>query len=71
MISSSKLAPVHEIICTLSCLIISEKIVPISNEIKKLTNDKDFLDKILFEGVKKAKNIADKKVKKMHEIVGF
>ena len=51
--------------------VLVEKIVPISNEIKKLTNDKDFLDKILFEGVKKAKNIADKKVKKMHEIVGF
>ena len=51
--------------------VLVDKIVPISNEIKKLTNDKDFLDKILFEGVKKAKNIADKKVKKMHEIVGF
>ena len=51
--------------------VLVDKIVPISNEIKKLTNDEDFLDKILFEGVKKAKNIADKKVKKMHEIVGF
>ena len=51
--------------------VLVEKIEPISNEIKKLTNDKDFLDKILLEGVKKAKNIADKKVKKIHEIVGF
>ena len=51
--------------------VLSEKIDPISKEIKKLMNEKDFLDKILLEGHKKANNIASEKVKKMHEIVGF
>ena len=48
-----------------------QKINPISREIKRLINDKDFLDKILLEGYKKANNIASKKIKKMREIVGF
>ena len=51
--------------------VLSEKIDPISKEIKKLMNEKDFLDKILLEGHKKANNIASDKVKKMHEIIGF
>jgi len=48
-----------------------EKIEPISVEIKKLINNKDFLDKILIDGHKKANNIASNKVKKMQEIIGF
>ncbi len=48
-----------------------EKISPISDEIKKLLNDKNFLDEILSEGCKKADEIASKKLKKIHEIVGF
>ena len=48
-----------------------EKINPISQEIKKLINDKGFLDKILLDGHKKANKIASDKVKKMQEIVGF
>ena len=51
--------------------VLVEKIDPISREIKKLVNDRDFLDKILEEGHKKANNIASIKVKKMHEIIGF
>ncbi len=51
--------------------VISDKIEPISKEIKKLMNEKEFLDKILLEGYKKANNIASDKVKKMHEIIGF
>ena len=51
--------------------VLVEKIEPISSEIKKLINDKDFLDKILSEGSKKANNIASIKVKKMQEIIGF
>ena len=51
--------------------VLVEKINPISLEIKKLTNDKGFLDKILLEGQKKANNISSNKVKKMHEIIGF
>ena len=44
---------------------------PISNEIKKLKNDKEYLNKILSDGSKKANEIASKKIKKIHEIVGF
>jgi len=51
--------------------VLVEKIYPISLEIKKLTEDKNFLDKILLEGQKKANDSASKKLKKMQEIVGF
>ncbi len=48
-----------------------DKISPISIEIKKLLKDKDYLNKILLEGSEKASDIASKKVKKIHEIMGF
>ena len=48
-----------------------EKIIPISFEIKKLLNDHNYLDSILIDGYKKADKIASKKVKKIHEIIGF
>ena len=51
--------------------VLVEKIVPISTEINKLLNDKSYLDKILSDGSKKADEIASKKVKKIHEIIGF
>jgi tryptophanyl-tRNA synthetase len=51
--------------------VLVEKIEPISNEIKKLINNKDFLDKILLDGYKKANDIASIKVKKIHELIGF
>ena len=51
--------------------VVVDEIVPISNEIKKLLNDKNFLDDILFEGCNKADAIASKKVKKIHKILGF
>ncbi len=51
--------------------VLIQKINPISIEIKKLINDKEFLDKILLDGHNKANNIASKKIKKMQEIVGF
>ena len=47
------------------------KIVPISKEIKKLLEDKKYLDEILLDGVEKANIIASKKIKKIKEIVGF
>ena len=50
---------------------INDKISPITKEIKKLLNDKNYLDKILQEGCIKASEIASKKIKKIHEIVGF
>ena len=51
--------------------VVADEIVPISNEIKKLLNDKNYIDEILFEGCNKADAIASKKVKKIHEILGF
>ena len=47
------------------------KIVPISDEIKKLLNDQSYLDSILLDGVEKAEKIASKKIKNIKEIVGF
>ena len=51
--------------------VLVDKIVPISQEIKKLLNDKNYLDKILLDGSEKANKIASEKVKKIHEIIGF
>ena len=51
--------------------VLVDRIAPISSEIKKLLNEKKYLDKILSEGCKKADDIASKKVKKIHEILGF
>ncbi len=48
-----------------------DKIEPISKEIKKLLDDKKFLDKILLDGVEKADLIASKKIERIKEIVGF
>ena len=47
------------------------KILPISQEIKKLLEDHNYLDSILLDGVEKADKIASKKIKNMKEIVGF
>jgi tryptophanyl-tRNA synthetase len=51
--------------------ILSSKISPISNEIKKLISDKQYLDKLLLEGANKAEAIAGKKIKEMKKIIGF
>ena len=48
-----------------------DKIFPISVEIKKLLNEKKYLDEILLEGCEKADEISSKKIKKIHEILGF
>ena len=55
---------------SLSQLVV-DKVDPISQEIKKLINEKSYLDQILSEGSKKAQEIASQKIKKIHEIVGF
>ena len=47
------------------------KIMPISEEIKKLVQDKSYLDSILLDGVEKANKIASKKIKNIKETVGF
>ena len=51
--------------------LIVDQITPISIEIKKLLNEKNYLDQILLDGCEKANEIASKKLKKIHEIVGF
>ena len=51
--------------------VLVEKINPISIEIKKIVDDKTFIDKILNDGYEKANEIASKKLKKVHEILGF
>ena len=51
--------------------VLVEKISPISKEISKLLAEESFLDSILLEGSEKANIIASKKMKKIHEIVGF
>ena len=45
--------------------------MPISLEIKKLLNEKKYLDEILAEGCKKAEILSSEKIKKIHKIVGF
>ena len=47
------------------------KIMPISEEIKKLLQDQSYLDSILLDGVEKANRIASKKIKNIKETVGF
>ena len=54
----------------LSDLVI-EKISPISLEINKLNEDKEYIDKILDDGAEKANKIASKKVQELKKIVGF
>ncbi len=51
--------------------VLVDKIIPISNEIKKLLDDKNYLDQVLSEGCNLANDIASEKVKKIHKIVGF
>jgi len=51
--------------------VLVDRIQPITLEIKKLINDKSYLDKILLEGVERADKIASQKIKRIKEIVGF
>ena len=51
--------------------VLVDKLIPISNEIKKLLKEKSFLDQILDSGCKKADRIASEKLKKIQEIIGF
>ena len=51
--------------------VLLSKISPISDEIKKLINDDEYLDKVLADGVNKAEEIAGKKIVEMKKIIGF
>ena len=48
-----------------------DKIQPIGNKIKQLLKDEKYLDEILEKGVKKAENLASKKIKEIKTLVGF
>ena len=50
---------------------IIERICPIGNEIKKLLKDKNYLNKILEKGSKKADIIAKNNLKEIYEIIGL
>ncbi len=51
--------------------VLVDKICPIGKEIKKLMNDKIYLEKILKEGREKAGTIAEHNLKEIKNIVGF
>ena len=51
--------------------LVVDKISPISKEINKLSEDKQFIDKILSDGADKADKISSKKVKELKKLVGF
>ena len=51
--------------------VLVEVICPVGKEIKKLLNDKSFLEKTLKEGTEKAKTIADLNLKEIKNVVGF
>ena len=48
-----------------------EKIVPIGSEIKKLMNDKKYLNQVLQEGKEKARKKSELVLKEVYDIVGF
>jgi len=48
-----------------------EKICPIGDEIRKLLKDKNYLNKILREGSKKANSIAETNIKEIYDIIGL
>jgi tryptophanyl-tRNA synthetase len=51
--------------------VLVDRIQPVTIEIKKLLNDRSYLDKTLLEGVERADKIASQKIKRIKEIVGF
>ena len=48
-----------------------EKIAPIGSEIKKLMNDKEYLNQVLQEGKEKARKKSELVLKEVYDIVGF
>ena len=51
--------------------VLVEKICPVGKEIKKLLQDRNFLEKILKEGTEKARVIAERNLKEIKNVVGF
>ena len=51
--------------------ILVEEICPVGKEIKKLLEDRRFLEKVLKEGTEKARVIAERNLKEIKNVVGF
>jgi tryptophanyl-tRNA synthetase len=51
--------------------VLIEKIAPIGSEIKKLMNDKEYLNQVLQEGKEKARKKSELVLKDVYDIVGF
>jgi tryptophanyl-tRNA synthetase len=51
--------------------VLVEVICPVGKEIKKLLEDKSFLEKILKEGTEKARTTAELNLKEIRNVVGF
>jgi tryptophanyl-tRNA synthetase len=51
--------------------VLVEKICPVGKEIKKLLEDRSFLEKVLKEGIEKAKVKAERNLKEIKNVVGF
>ena len=51
--------------------VLVEKICPVGKEIKKLLEDRSFLEQILKEGTEKARVIAERNLKEIKNVVGF
>ena len=50
---------------------LEHKINPISLEIRKLMDDKSYLDEVIIKGKNKATSVADSVLSKVNEAVGF
>ena len=51
--------------------VLIEVIGPVGKEIKKLLEDKSFLEKVLKEGTEKARVIAERNLKEIKNVIGF
>ena len=51
--------------------VLIEKICPVGKEIKKLLEDRSFLEKVLKEGTEKARVIAERNLREIKNVVGF
>ena len=51
--------------------ILVEVICPVGKKIKKLLDDKSYLEKVIKEGTEKARNIAEYNLKEIRNAVGF
>ena len=51
--------------------VLVEVICPVGKKIKNLLDDKSYLEKVIKEGVEKAKSLAEHNLKEIQNVVGF